>query len=100
MATIVIKSALAPDTSSFQSDSAKMIRDAIDRKVQDFGGKVELSTVTQGVLTLVIDKSDVADKILAELKKRGKDASTVDDLDAAFETVDRKEAAKAKKTGT
>jgi hypothetical protein len=87
--TIVIKGVLDEKVNGLQNGFAKKFKGVLERMATQFGGKLEEFQVDNGVVTVTVDQQETADKLIAELKAKGKDAAQVPDLDAFFESLDR-----------
>jgi hypothetical protein len=74
MTTIVIKNVLKADVNSLQSSDAKDFKASLEQTVVELGGKLSDFKVTKGVVSIMVDNDDVANRLLEELKLQEMDA--------------------------
>ena len=86
--TIVIKGVLDEKVDGLQNGFAKKFKLALEQLAIQHGGKLNDFEVNKGVVTVTVEKPEAANSIIAELKRRGKDAAEVPSLDAFFDNVE------------
>jgi hypothetical protein len=96
MTTIVIRDVLKADVNSLQSSDAKDFKASLEQTVVELGGKLSDFKVTKGVVSIMVDTDDVADRLLEELKLQEMDAVKERPLKAFKDRYTLKQTAEAK----